>query len=400
MKSLLKSVAVFLSKSKILLLLASATTLVLVFQNCRQFSTDQSNQTSSLNSESAAHISFNEASRSYIFQQSSSDSVANILFVNSLNPSGGFGVSQWFANPNGPSDVVVNWNVGDFTGFYPANKSTAQLGVSNASYGSTAVQAEGGTIGLMIHTQSAETATTNPATIFAIVPGANLNVYPFANPDQLLIYSMELQVFGAYNQAPGIGYAGQYFFFADHTSNKGFWYGNVVYDPRGMQEAVMFDGAYNGDTPGTSSPIILSVAGLQNAQYSTALDGAGIQTSTWTGFKKFTFAISPANLKNAIAAVKRQYPNQYSNLSDDPVNYYLTSFNFDPEIAKVNGGEGWLGLSFKNINISTVNATTPSPTPAPGTAPTAARSAARLAHQGIAAAPGCRLSGPRRRSCR
>ncbi len=362
MVQFLRNARIVFSQKRPIFLFSAGIFILVSFQNCNQFSGIQVS-TAGLTINNKSALSVDISTKKVWFQQSTSDRVQDILFINQTNPTGGFGISQWFSNPNGPADVPILWNVGDFTGFYPANKSSAQLGVNNASYGSTSVQVEAGVIGLMIHTKSAETATTNSGTIFGIVSGASLNVTPFTNANQLLVFSMDLQVSGAYNQAPAVGYATQYFFFVDSTCNKGFWFGSTVYDPRGAQEAVMFDGAFNGDTPGTQAAIVLAVAG-QNGLYSTALGGANILTTPSAGYNRFLFGISANNLKNAISAIKQQYPSQYSKLSDDPSVYYVNGFNFDPEIAKVNGGEGWLGLAYKNISIYTISpmATEPAPT--------------------------------------
>ena len=282
--------------------------------------------------------------------------IDQLLLIQHKVVPGQFAVTQWFPNPHGPLDLPVDsWeggkkNVGDFTGFYPQNNHASQRGVSPAWYGATAVQAEKGTIGFMIHTWSAGTALNSLVPIVADYAFSRSNKpRPFLRPDRIASLSIDLQIPGEYDDRHAIPYATLYLYVVDTVHNLAFWYGAGVYDSRGTaSELVMYD-------EGTKTPIVGAVAG-QGGRYSTKLGGsAAFQGTTWAGYKTFHFGVSAQNLANAVADVVAQFPASHAKLSLDPADYAISEVNFNPEIAR-QGGNGWLGLSFRNFRLEVLDA--------------------------------------------
>jgi hypothetical protein len=295
---------------------------------------------------------------STLFQQPSGSDIANSLFVGINSPNGQFGIVQWPANPVGRGDVPVTWNVGDFTGFYPTDLASSQRGVSS-TYGTTAVQEEAGTIGILIDSNSLKTAKMGSGTLLPVLAQENFTPanqpVPFADPTKALVYSLDAQIPTAQaDNVTAFAYATMYFDFHDTASGLNFWLGAQVFDSRGASmahEMVNYDGS-------THQAIVASVVGI-DGHYATAVAGSsGFQSTPWTGYKHFDFAVTATDMSNAIASVKARFPQQYAALSSDPSHFTISEFNFNPEIAYY-GGAGEIGVSFKNINIQLEDAQPP-----------------------------------------
>src|SRR5262249_2457667 len=141
-------------------------------------------------------------------------------------------------------------------------------------------------------------------------------------------------------------YAGMYLEFHDKASGLNFWYGAAFFDHR----ANVAD-EFIGYEPSTNSGIVAAVVGA-NGQFSTSLAGSsGFQSTAWTGFKHFEFAITATDMKHAIAALKARFPAKYAGLSKNPSHYTITEVNVTPEVATF-GKPGEIGLSIQNMNVS------------------------------------------------
>lgn len=265
---------------------------------------------------------------------------------------------MFYSLPTGNGQpVAVTWPVGDFTGFYPTNLSATQAGVSNSWYGSDSVQLQNNELGLMIHPES--------------IGGPNLTIYastasyawqtsqlptPFIQANTILSYAIDIQVPQVYSMAPSsYAYASLYFLFQDQVSGAQFWYGADVFDNgRTGFDYVHIDQGY----PGATGLAIVSGALGTTSQYLTYLGGASFQSSTWSGFQRFNFGMTAANLSSAIAAIQASATtgSPYLSMSTNPADYQLLSFNFNPEVADIDGASyGWIGSSARKIQVSTMN---------------------------------------------
>jgi len=282
-------------------------------------------------------------------------------------PFGLFELIQWPPNPGSESgDLAINWDVGLYTGFTPpAPAANHQRGVSNITVGSTAVQAAGNTVGFLIDSASLTIPSTGSGTLFPIVAQENFPksrlFRPFAERGKTLVYAMQAQI--PYAKGEGTcgragsacAYATMYFDIQDVTTGLDFWYGATLFDTRGTPNGIGFLGEtinYDGSTQQAIIGAVVNLSGAEGAMFTTALPtSAGFQSQTWPGYKAFQFAVTARNLRNAIQAVKTTFPQQYGNLSNDPANYQVFHFNFNPEVAYF-GGNAAIGVAFNNIRIS------------------------------------------------
>jgi len=302
------------------------------------------------------------------FQEPSIQSIDRHFFVAPQSvPRGLFELIQWPSNPGSDSgDVSVGWDAGLYTGFMPPLPlNHSQRGVSNTIVGSTVVQAVGHTVGILIDSASLTTPGTGPGTLFPIVaqydfPAAR-QFRPFAEPGKLLVYAMQAQVPYANgegtcgNAGSACAYATLYFDIEDVTTGLMFWYGATLYDTRGTPNGIGYVGEtvmYDGSTQQAIIGGVVNLSAAEGAMFTTALTTSGsFQSQTWQGYRPFQFAVSAGNLRNAIARVAADFPQQYGGLSSNPADYRVLHFNFNPEVAYF-GGHAAIGVSFNNIRIS------------------------------------------------
>ncbi len=277
-----------------------------------------------------------------------------------------FNIIQWTKNPNSlAGDIGVSWDVGAYTGFTPSGPLTkSQLGVS-ATSGTTAMQAQGIQLGILIDSASLITRDTADRTLFPIVVQYNFaaanQFRPFLVAGNTLVFAMKAQIptgtgSGSCGRADSAcSYATLYFNVTDVSSGLQFWYGAALFDSRGtpngrgnLSEDIMFDGKTNQAIVGG----VINLSAAEGARFTTALPtSSGFQSSPWAGYRAFQFAISATNMINAATAVKSYFPSQYANLSTKSADFAVNSFNFNPEVAYF-GGTARIGVSARAIQIS------------------------------------------------
>lgn len=305
--------------------------------------------------------------KTVLFQQQPWATTMSDIYVNSANPpqckQGGVQISQWWANPytaNG-QDVPIGWNLGDFTGFYTSNNYAYQVGSTESQYGGSGIQVENGNIGWQIESSTSTPAGSPPTWISGMAANNPIcdasgnygTAHPFTNPNAILIYSYDLQVPYSNNMWGTVNTDSQMLYFIDQTANLGFWYSAANYSSVGQNEQIIYD-------LGTTSAIVGTFPG-KSSLYASDVGNARTQSTNWSGYKTFSFALTAKNLRHAIAGLKQiaaQNPNSvfatYSRLSDDPANYYIGGSIVDAEVARVNNYEGGLGMSYKNVNMSVI----------------------------------------------
>lgn len=299
-----------------------------------------------------------------LFQQATSRASINDIYINGVAShcrKGAPTITQWFANKftADGKDIPISWNAAEFTGFSPANPAGSQLGITNAQYGGTVIQSEGGTQGWQIETTTA--APNNPAANFiagicsaATICDDNGNetkVHPFADPNMILRASIDLQVPYSNNSNGTVNTASQMIYFIDPTvppAGLGFWYSFAHYSSVDQAETVIFDA-------GTSSAVIGAFPGT-DGRFSIDVGGARLQRAPWRGFQTFNVALTPTNLRNAVQALKAAAQKagdftKYGALSEDPAVYVIGGSIVDTEVARV-GHDGGMGLSYRNIQLS------------------------------------------------
>lgn len=302
------------------------------------------------------------------FQEPIIEDVEHHFFVAPTSvPQGLFDLIQWPPNPGSASgDLAIDWDVGLYTGYVPpAPIDSHQRGVSNITVGSTAVQAAGNTVGFLIDSASLVTPDTGSGTLLPIVAQHNFPIakqfMPFAQSGKTLVYAMQAQIPYARGEGdcglPGsaCAYATMYFDIQDVTTGLNFWYGATLYDTRGTPNGLGRLGetvGYDGNTQQAIIGAVVNLGAAQGAKFTTALPTSrGFQAQTWAGYRPFQFAMTADNLRNAIRAVKSTFQQQYGALSEDPKNYRVFHFNFNPEVAYF-GGSASIGVAFNNIRIS------------------------------------------------
>jgi len=302
-----------------------------------------------------------------IYTQPSVNDIRNIALVDPTSVKANtFNIIQWTRNPNSAAgDIGVSWDVGAYTGFTPTGSLTKrQLGVS-ATSGTTATQAQGIQLGILIDSASLITAGTGDGTLFPTVVQYNFaaanQFKPFLLAEKTLVFAMEAQVptgtgSGSCGRAgSACSYATLYFDVTDVSSGLQFWYGAGLFDSRGtpnglggLSEDIMFDGNTHQAIVGG----VINFSAVNGAQFTTAFPtSSAFQSSPWAGYQAFQFAISSMNMMNAATAVKSHFPAQYANLSTNPADYAVNSFNFNAEVAYF-GGSASIGVSARAIRIS------------------------------------------------
>jgi len=261
-------------------------------------------------------------------------------------------VILWQQGPNADS-TALSWAVGNYTGFFPpAPVSSYQYGINNAVLGSAAVQWYGTTIG-MLNAPSTTPAVPGPGVIIPIALNhtfdlATTNHRPWPTATSELAYSVELQVPYSTLQNGSVNYAMPYLIFWDATTNKGFWYGMTAYDNRGgFTDFIMSEqcGQCN-----TGNPIVASAYTADRAYSHLAPGSAVSSASTWSGFRKFEYRVSPGELTQAVLGVRARFP-AHANLSLNAADYKLYGVYLLSEIYYPAPGNGKMGLSFRNIKV-------------------------------------------------
>lgn len=276
---------------------------------------------------------------------------------------------EWWLWQGGPKTCVnqdaVTWSIGDFTGFYPTGDlSTSQRGVDSATYGSQAVQFQGGTFGILLDSDSVlDSYSTLDAFLIDYEYETNLgndgqstHIFPFTNGLNQMVYSLQLQIPSASVTGPSAAYAVGYLRFKDTLSGLDLFFGASIFDTRGTsvaKETILLD-ACNFCT---GNPIVIGVSGQNGNFTSNAAASAPFQSKPWLGFKLFSFSISRAQFVAALQAIKSRYP-QLAGMSSDPASYALLEYSLNPELAPLSatpfgpGVSAQMGLAAKQLSAT------------------------------------------------
>ncbi len=255
------------------------------------------------------------------------------------------------------SDAVskaVSWDVGAYTGFRPSIPYSAyQRGKVDVS-GATAVQVQGRTVGIY-------SAPTTRPTIGDLVPIVLQHYYPlgtgprpWTHAASELRMSAGIQVPTASVSNGAVGYV-QFSLGIRDTTKSGitgaFWIQTQVFDTRNtFPESLQGD-----DCPGCTFLPIIGSAVRSGTKYVHMIGGSPVSRgSTWTGFQRYMFGISRAELQKMIADIKNKYPSTYGNISTRPEDYEIVILGVLDEIYYPQGSSASMGAAIRNLEVAEV----------------------------------------------
>ena len=248
---------------------------------------------------------------------------------------------------------VLAWNVGRRTGVGPVDGESPALyqrGPGQPEEG-TAVQVRGREIGIWI---DSDHPRPREGSLLPVCPAywwwdRGRAPTPFRDPDRELSFSFDLKVPTAERQGKAEVYICAYFLFHDRRSNRQFWFGASLFDPRGPE---LFPDTVHVDNweGGTQLPILFSALNERSAWLHPAPASARFTESTFHEYRRFDFRVRAAELRVAIAAMKQRLPD-LADASENPSDYQLVHFNANPEVYAPAGSRGRLGLALRDIRV-------------------------------------------------
>jgi hypothetical protein len=265
-----------------------------------------------------------------LFEQPVLKDATENIYVVAKPKKGNFFLVLWQRNPHRQDGALipVNWPVGDKTGFYPGEPALHQRGMRD-TYGSTAVQVSGDTIGAylnsadLIHGSANDLEMITPAYEFA--DGAR--VAPFVDRDDALTCSLQLQVPVARDGGkPG---------------SSAYVNLNLLFGKDGGAVRVSFNGGlfFNGrekspETIGYDAVTrnVLVVSPIRpDSKWSTYASGSAVrQGAPWKGWKTFHFTVTRDNFESALNEVKKKHPEMV--WGSDPATWTLNQIHLNAEI--------------------------------------------------------------------
>ena len=271
--------------------------------------------------------------------------VRSISYVNARPPRGNVGVTLWGSHYQ--MQPTEDRTLENDTGFAPPDpRASYQLSVAPASPGATAIQAQGGEIGINIQSSSIVANLASRFDLGTIVLGADLPAaaQPFAAGKKAK-YSFAAKVPQSVQTGRGVSQVVAYYSLRDRVHNQSFWFGMVVFDSRGWSyqssqglERVMWD-------KGTDRPIVQATAAHSNNLLDRLYPTTAFGGQTFSDRRSYTFAIGAPQVGAAISMMKSKYPVLAARFSDDPADYEIRHINLNPEIYAPQGSSAWIGLS-------------------------------------------------------
>lgn len=230
--------------------------------------------------------------------------------------------------------------------------------------GFTGLQQYGGQFGIGIDSRTVKAAIDafgranragNPRVGYALQPitinrKLTLEGRPWDGAHTGLRMAMLLRMPYAGSRNGGIPYVNTYYFVRDTKSKTGFYLGAGIYDPRPEMTNQDIYIAKDDCGAGCSGTNIYTVPIQRGSAFLTVAERSGtVRRAPWPGATLFDFTITARNLRALIARAKQAQPG-YA-ISDDPADYMVEAWNFNPELALPMGGDGttlgdaWLGMS-------------------------------------------------------
>ncbi len=266
-------------------------------------------------------------------------------------PLGVFQMVLWQKSPYRPDGytVPVHWDARTKTGLHVGGNENRQTGYADRP-GTTIAQIAGAEVGAYLNSSDFE--PTGRCDKMMVTPAYKFTKAeqrrPFAAPGGAVQVSLDLQVPSAESaRGPNSrSYVSADLEFTDPVSHVKISNGvNLFFNH--------FGGKGGPEIPGFDGPshsYMMNTTLYPTSSWVKPLPDSALQSgTTWTGYRNFTYEISGANLRRAIAAIKMSYPD--AALNPDPAQYELTMFHLNAEIQCAKG-HAELGWSMKGLEIS------------------------------------------------
>jgi len=243
------------------------------------------------------------------------------------------------------SAKAIPWAVGNFTGFYPRGNDPRafQRGVADNVYGSTAVQLQGITIAMHIHSYSAPRVSSiyRPALAYHAF---DQHVYPWRyGTSARLCVDHYAAVPSSWTGDGSINYSYAAIAVHDMFSDRPLWIAASHYDSRGMmvEQPVWWP----------EERIAIALGYYGGERYTSLLPGSSRTTGeTWNHWRYFGFSIARQQLQALVTDVNSRFEHKYSTNPDD---YLLLLYNVGPEMYVPPGTNGHMAMRIAGIRVYT-----------------------------------------------
>lgn len=241
----------------------------------------------------------------------------------------------------------ADWDVGDFTGFYPTGDLTkTQRGIVGGRYGSTAMQMEGFTMGFFI--QSKPPNVEFPYQLAQFFYGFSPRIYPWSyGPNARLCVDHEAAVPYSNYEDGSINITYAALLLKDESTNTRLWLSMSHYDQR---PDVIAKGDVPHWWPEAEEPIAYGMYG--GNRYSSLQPGSAVSTAeTWDEWRYFGFCVSREQLLAAIDDTNRLFD---FGLSDDLDSYSIMTLGIGPELYIEGDATGEMAMRLRDVRVYTL----------------------------------------------
>lgn len=239
----------------------------------------------------------------------------------------------------------VNWAVEDFTGMpIVGDPELHQRGISNSHYGSSAIQLQGYSAGMHVHSYSSSSSDTYKLAQLAHAWRENIFPWSYGKHSNLCI-DYEAAVPTSVFHDGSINYSYMAIAVRDTVSDRVFWIRCSHYDSRGLsapaEQLVWWQEA--------TSVIALSYYG--GRKYSAVLPRSRHFTGeTWPSWRYFGSRFSREHLSSMIHEVNSQFG---LGCSPNPDTYRLELVGVGPELCTSNNRQGYMSTRVRRLRVFT-----------------------------------------------
>ena len=273
-----------------------------------------------------------------------------------------FNLILWQPNPGTANGKLVptSWRAGDRTGFYPAGAPEEHQAGFRDAVGASTVQIEGDTVGAYLNSQDLPQGSNGDKMM--ITPECRFSnkqgTYPFAHPGTAIAVSLELQVPTARDQYRKgcLTYVVSDLQFEDrrtHTQisySMGLFHHAETPEPQASPDWLRGTEVGAFDVPSHSFQVGNHL--VPGSRVVTVLAGSTLfQNQPWKGWRTFRGAVTEANFRTALQALKAKHP-EFGG-SENPADYELTRWHLNAEL-KFSTGPAELGWSMRLARIELV----------------------------------------------
>lgn len=246
------------------------------------------------------------------------------------------------------SSVTADWEIGDYTGFYPTgDHSVTQRELRGGGGGTSAVQLEGFTAGFLIRSQPPN--PNFPYQLAQFYYGFDPAVHPWDDGDDAnLCVDHEAAVPYSVFDGGSINYSYVSLQLEDESTGKLLWYTMTHYDQR-PENIAKGDVVHWWDE--ADDAIVIGMYG--GAKYSSLLPGSALSvSSTWDEWRYFGFCVSRAQLLRAVRDTNALFD---IDLSTDPDDYKMVAIGIGPEMLIADKNKtGEMAMRVRDMRVYTI----------------------------------------------